>query len=99
MSSGINKTTLKHLAKLAHFELSEHDEDKLLHDLEKIIGHFDELSAIESTGKHTAVAHGVEIENVFRDDAASENTNQGKGVTNFPESHNGFLRIPPVFEK
>lgn len=97
MSAHISKTELEHLASLARIELSEHEEEKLLHDLQKIIGHFEELKALESKGGAT-LAYGVSSQNVFRDDDASENTNQGKDIESFPELHDGFLRIPPVFE-
>jgi Asp-tRNA(Asn)/Glu-tRNA(Gln) amidotransferase C subunit len=45
---------------------------------------------------------GTDLKNVFRadgeDDGGRENTNRGAGVDAFPESKDGYNKVPPVFE-
>src|SRR3989344_8340781 len=100
MSSPINKESLEHLAKLARIELSPREEEKLLKDLDSILGHFEELKKLDTSSVIPATGGG-DLKNVFRDDpptgGARENTNQKEGVEQFPETHEGFLKIPPVF--
>ncbi len=43
MASPIDKKTLEHLAELARIKLDGRQEEKLLHDLGKILDHFEEL--------------------------------------------------------
>jgi len=97
MSSSINKKDLEHLAKLARIELDEAEEEKLLKDLSNILDHFKVLEELP-TEDVIPMAGGTDLMNVFREDEERINTNQGAGVDAFPETKDGFLKIPPVFE-
>ena len=88
---------LSHLAKLARIELDPKEEKKLLADLEKILDHFKELQALD-TKNVLPMTGGTDLMNVFREDDERENTNRGAGTDAFPESKDGYLKIPPVFE-
>jgi aspartyl-tRNA(Asn)/glutamyl-tRNA(Gln) amidotransferase subunit C len=102
MSSSINKKELEHLAELSRIELDPKEEEKLLTDLEAILEHFKELQELP-TENVVPMAGGSDLINVFREDggendAGPESTDRGAGVKAFPESKDGFLKIPPVFE-
>jgi aspartyl-tRNA(Asn)/glutamyl-tRNA(Gln) amidotransferase subunit C len=97
MASPISKTTLEHLAKLARIELDPAEEEKLLRDLGEILAYFGELEKLD-TSNVAPMAGGTDLKNAFREDAERENTDRGAGVEAFPESKDGFLKIPPVFE-
>lgn len=97
MSSPITKHTLEHLAALARIELGEHEKEKLLADLQKIVAYFEELQSLDTSGV-TPMTGGTREKNIFREDEERVSTNQGKGVDAFPESEKGFLKVPPVFE-
>jgi aspartyl-tRNA(Asn)/glutamyl-tRNA(Gln) amidotransferase subunit C len=101
MSSSIDKKELEHLAALARLELDPKEEEKLIHDLGAILDHFKELQALDTTTIEPMTG-GTDLKNVFREDllenGGSQNTNRGAGVEAFPESQDGFLKIPPVFE-
>ncbi len=101
MSSSINKKELEHLARLARIEIGQGEEEKLLKDLGNILDHFKELQALD-TADVAPMTGGTDLANVFRPDAADdggrENTNRGAGVDAFPESKDGYLKVPPVFE-
>ncbi len=109
MSSVIDKRELEKLAKLARIELDPKEEDRLLKDLSNILDHFKELQALD-TSTVLPMTGGTDLRGIFREDGiredaaagdendVRENTNRGAGVEAFPESKNGFLKIPPVFE-
>ena len=97
MSSSINKEELEHLAKLARLELNPAEEEKLLADLGSILEYFKELQELD-TSNVAPMTGGTDLRNVLREDTERENTNRGAGVEAFPESKDGFLKIPPVFE-
>ena len=97
MSHPIDKKALEHLARLARIELNPGEEEKLLKDLGSILGHFKELEALD-TSDVAPLTGGSDLKNVFREDGERENTSQKAGVEQFPETHEGFLKIPPVFE-
>jgi aspartyl-tRNA(Asn)/glutamyl-tRNA(Gln) amidotransferase subunit C len=107
MSSTIGKRELEHLAKLARIELDPSEEEKLLRDLGAILEYFNELQKLD-TSAVAPMTGGTDLRNVFREDGAvdandnereggRENTNQGAGVEAFPESKDGYLKVPPVF--
>ncbi len=98
MPSPITKETLKHLAELARIELTPREEEKLLYDLQKIFDHFEELKTLGTADVEPLVSV-TGAKNVFRDDDERKSTNRGAGTNAFPEKENGFLKIPPVFEK
>ena len=96
--STINKTTLDHLAKLARIELGEKEKEKLLADLQKILDHFEELKTLNTSGI-APMNGGRTLVNALREDTERENTQRGKGADAFPESQDGYLKVPPIFER
>ena len=101
MSSTIDKKELEHLAGLARVELDQKEEEKFITDLGAILKHVNELQELDTTNVEPMTG-GTDLKNIFREDGAdnagSENTNRGAGVDAFPESQDGYLKIPPVFE-
>jgi aspartyl-tRNA(Asn)/glutamyl-tRNA(Gln) amidotransferase subunit C len=97
MASTISKHELEHLAKLARIELDPKEEEKLLADLGAMLAYFKQLEELDTTNV-TGITGGTELKNVFRGDMERENTNRGAGIEDFPETKDGYLKIPPVFE-
>ncbi|HEY5221317.1 MAG TPA: Asp-tRNA(Asn)/Glu-tRNA(Gln) amidotransferase subunit GatC [Candidatus Paceibacterota bacterium] len=98
---GIGKKELEHLAQLSRIEIDPKEADKLITDLDAILDHFKELQALD-TANVAPMTGGTDLTNVFRadgeDDGGRESTNRGAGVDAFPESKDGYLKVPPVFE-
>ena len=97
MASEIDKKTIEYLAELSRMKLGPEEEQKFIKDLKKILAHFEELESLDTSGVET-MNGGTEIKNSFREDGERTNTNQGNGADVFPESKDGFLKVPPVFE-
>ena len=97
MASPITKHELEHLATLARIELDPKEEEKLLKDLGAILDYFKELQELDTTNVKPMTG-GTDLVNVFREDDERESTNRGAGVDQFPETKDGYLKIPPVFE-
>jgi aspartyl-tRNA(Asn)/glutamyl-tRNA(Gln) amidotransferase subunit C len=100
-SGNIGKKELEHLAQLSRIELDPKEEDKLLADLGAILNYFKELQELDTTNV-PPMTGGTDLLNSFREDLVAnggrENTNQGAGVDAFPESKDGYNKVPPVFE-
>jgi aspartyl-tRNA(Asn)/glutamyl-tRNA(Gln) amidotransferase subunit C len=100
-TGSIGKKELEHLAHLSRIELDPKEEDKLIADLGAILDHFKELQALD-TANVPPMTGGTDLMNVFREDLVEnggrENTNRGAGVDAFPESKDGYNKVPPVFE-
>lgn len=96
MDSEITKKELAHLARLARLELNAEEEGCLLRDLREIVAHVGTLSEADTAGVEP-MSGGTLLTNRFRNDDASSDTNQRKGVELFPDTERGYLKIPPVF--
>ena len=92
-----SKKELEHLAELARLKLTPEEEEKFLRDIQNILSHFEFLKELD-TSNVAPLTGGTTLNNVFREDGGRENTNQGKGTESFPESKEGFLKVPPIFE-
>ena len=95
----IDKKTLEYLAELGRIELAESEKEKLLKDLQEILGHFQELQKIDTTDAEPMSGGGLS-KDVSRPDEISDrqlklNDNL---IQAFPEKENNFLKVPPVFE-
>mgnify|MGYP001592524359 CR=1 FL=1 len=95
----IDKKTLEHLAELSRIELDKKGEDKLLKDLEKILGHFEELKEVD-TENIEPMAGGTIEENIFREDEINDKRQEtsDKLIDAFPEKEGDFLKVPPIFQ-
>ncbi len=94
----ISREGLLHIAKLARINLLPAEEEKLLHDLQDILNHFEELNELD-TSKVVPVNGGTYLKNIFREDSYPLGSRQGAGKNQFPKEQGGFLKVPPVFKK
>lgn len=94
----ITQKELEHLSELARLGIKSSEEGKLLKDLDKILGHFEELKELD-TQNVPPMTGGTFGKNVFRTDEINENRlPKDRAVEQFPEKRNEFLKVPPVFE-
>ena len=97
----INKSSLKHLAELARIKLTAKEEGKFLKDLQKILKHFEELKAVDTTGVEPMTG-GHELKNILRDDEIdlakrSQSVDEsGRIIAAFPEVEKGYLKVPKI---
>lgn len=92
----ITEKDIRVLAELARINLPEKDIEKLQKDLEGILFYFEELKTVDTTAV-APMTGGTVNENIFRSDDGSRviYTNPEK---DFPETVDGLLKTPPVFE-
>lgn len=95
--ANISKNEVEHLAKLARIKLIESEIESLKFDLGKILNHFEELKKLDTSVVSPAIGGALE-ENMYREDEVGSNFVTEKSTEAFPGSHDGFLKIPPVFE-
>jgi len=88
---------IKKFARLARIKLTPTESKKIDKDLEGILDHFKELEQVD-TKKVKPMTGGTSLTNVFREDAESEDHRVGGGTDQFPESRDGYLKAPKIFE-
>ncbi|MEK7086912.1 MAG: Asp-tRNA(Asn)/Glu-tRNA(Gln) amidotransferase subunit GatC [Patescibacteria group bacterium] len=98
MATIINEKILGNLEELARLKLKTEGKEKTLKDLEKILEYFEELKELDVEGI-LPMTGGTFSKNVFREDKIDKNhLSRESAVKQFPETQDGFLKVPPVFE-
>lgn len=93
----ITRELLEHLAELARIKIAPAEYEKYIKDLNEVLSYVDQLDEVDVTG--VSPMNGcTDLINVFRDDATPANELHGQGVTGFPATQDGYLKVPPVFE-
>ena len=85
-------------ARLARIKLTPEESEKISGDLEKILGHFEELKELD-TEKVAPMTGGTSVKNIFREDELDKKRDVSGGPEQFPDStKDGYLRVPKVFD-
>lgn len=92
------KISIKNLAQLANLELSSSQLQTLEESIPSVIEHMDEIKHLDLSGvKQTNAV--IEEENVYREDDVEHSLTQDEALKNAPNTYNGFLVVPYVFEE
>ncbi|MBI2278630.1 MAG: Asp-tRNA(Asn)/Glu-tRNA(Gln) amidotransferase subunit GatC [Candidatus Brennerbacteria bacterium] len=103
----LSEKNLENLAELSRIRLAKGEEKKFLDDLEKILAYVAELNEVKTDGVFPMAASPVDM---LRPRGSATLTNAIRANDGgvplagdiareaFPESENGFLKVPPVFE-
>ncbi len=89
------KLDIGKFAKLARIQLTKEEENKFSKDLSGILEHFKELQKLDTEGISPVIG-GTNLKNVFREDKPRKGSIE-KGVDKFPESDDGRLKVPNIF--
>ena len=91
----ISLETVRHVAKLARLQLTEDEERLYTEQLGKIIGYFDELAAIDTSGVEP-MSHALPVSNVMREDVVERDFTHEQLLKNAPDVEGEFFRVPKI---
>ncbi|MFC4455668.1 Asp-tRNA(Asn)/Glu-tRNA(Gln) amidotransferase subunit GatC [Deinococcus sonorensis] len=94
----IDAAEVQHLAQLARLDLTAQEQQEMLSDLNKMLGYFEQLSAL-NTDSVTEMQRPVDLVNVMRDDLPGQMFSQQEALTLAPEQQDGFIRVPRTVEQ
>jgi aspartyl-tRNA(Asn)/glutamyl-tRNA(Gln) amidotransferase subunit C len=93
----IDRETVLHIARLARIDVSESEVDRFSEQLSTIIGHFDVLDAIDTTGVEPT-AQALPLRNVMVDDTSRPSLPRDEVLELAPQTEDGYLRVRAVLE-
>jgi aspartyl-tRNA(Asn)/glutamyl-tRNA(Gln) amidotransferase subunit C len=93
----INVDQVKHVAKLARLSLTEDECTEFTAQLGKIIGYFDELSAVDTTGVEP-MSHPIPVTNVLREDVVVQTAGREVLMKGAPVTEGPFFKVPKIGE-
>ncbi|MBP7217277.1 MAG: Asp-tRNA(Asn)/Glu-tRNA(Gln) amidotransferase subunit GatC [Candidatus Omnitrophica bacterium] len=93
----ITKETVSHLADLARINLQDKELEKLVFQLQDILGFIDTLKD-EDVSKVNPTTHAVPLANVLRQDLPCASLPLEKTLMNAPQKEGNFFVVPKVIE-
>jgi aspartyl-tRNA(Asn)/glutamyl-tRNA(Gln) amidotransferase subunit C len=94
----IDKETVEKVAHLARLELSEDETEKMIADMNKILGFMDKLNEIDTSGVEPLVYMTDEI-NVLREDVVKQEITHKEALQNAPKHDDNYFLVAKVIDK
>src|SRR4051794_36638204 len=86
-----------HVALLARLELTPEEREKLTHDLNSVLQHFERLQEIDTTGV-APTSHAIPMANVLREDEVRPSLPREAFLREAPEGRDAFFVVPRIVE-
>ncbi len=85
---------VRHVASLAHVELTEDEVMEYVDEFNEVLGYFDRLDDV--TDDADSDEGSEELSNVVRADEVEDGLTQDEALSNAPETEDGYVRGPRV---
>lgn len=85
------------VARLAHLKIPDEELEGMAAALSDVLGHIAILERLD-TEDIAPTSHALKVENVFREDAATERFQKGTTLDNAPAKEQGYFSVPRIIE-
>jgi aspartyl-tRNA(Asn)/glutamyl-tRNA(Gln) amidotransferase subunit C len=89
----ISDKDMQHLKTLARLELSPDETEALKHDLNAMLGYFDQIKNLETDGVEE-LARPIDVYNVFREDVVQPSLPHDTAMNLAVEQEGGYFKVP-----
>ena len=93
----VSPEQVRHIAKLARIAMSDDELDRLLPELNNILGWVEQLGEVDTDGVEPLTAV-IEQKLRLRDDVVNDGNVRDKVLANAPDAQHGFFAVPKVIE-
>jgi len=93
----VNEEQVRHVAKLARLALSDAEIDKMVPELNNILGWVEQLGEVDTDGVEPLTAV-IDLKLRLRDDVVTDGNVRDKVLLNAPDAQHGFFAVPKVIE-
>ena len=93
----VTKDQVRHIAKLARIAMSDEEIERLVPELNGIIGWVEQLGEVNTDGVEPLTAV-IDQKLRLRDDAVTDGDKRDAVLANAPEGQHGFFAVPKVIE-
>jgi aspartyl-tRNA(Asn)/glutamyl-tRNA(Gln) amidotransferase subunit C len=93
----VNPEQVRHIAKLARIAMSDEELEKLVPELNVIIGWVEQLGEVNTDGVEPLTAV-IDQKLRLREDEVTDGNIRDKILANAPEPQHGFFAVPKVIE-
>jgi aspartyl-tRNA(Asn)/glutamyl-tRNA(Gln) amidotransferase subunit C len=93
----VSPDQVRHIAKLARIAMSDDELDRLLPELNNILGWVEQLAEVNTDGVEPLTAV-IDQKLRLRDDAVTDGNVRDEVLANAPDAQHGFFAVPKVIE-
>ena len=91
------KIDVEYVATLARIRLTEDERKEFQGQLEDIVAYVEKMSELDVSGVEPT-AHGIPVENVFREDEVKGSLPGEQVLANAPSERDGHFQVPKIIE-
>ena len=93
MGNKITDETIEYVGILAKLELTEEEREQAKKDMGRMLDYIDKLNELDTTGVEP-MSHVFPVNNVFREDVASQKDGRWDTLANAPKSKDNSFKVP-----
>ena len=93
----VSSEQVRHIAKLARIAMSDEELERLVPELNNILGWVEQLGEVNTDGVEP-LATVIEQKLRLRDDVVNDGNIRDEVLSNAPEAQHGFFAVPKVIE-
>ena len=93
----VTNEQVRHIARLARIAMSDEELDRLVPELNAIIGWVEQLGEVDTDGVEPLTAV-IDQKLRLRDDVVNDGNIRDQVLANAPEAQHGFFAVPKVIE-
>jgi aspartyl-tRNA(Asn)/glutamyl-tRNA(Gln) amidotransferase subunit C len=93
----VSSEQVRHIAKLARIAMSDEELERLVPELNNILGWVEQLGEVNTDGVEPLTAV-IEQKLRLRDDVVNDGNIREEVIANAPEAQHGFFAVPKVIE-
>ncbi|HEV2044235.1 MAG TPA: Asp-tRNA(Asn)/Glu-tRNA(Gln) amidotransferase subunit GatC [Sphingomicrobium sp.] len=93
----VNDSQVRHVAKLARLALSDAEIDKMVPELNNILGWVEQLGEVDTDGVEPLTAV-IDLKLRLREDVVTDGDMRDAVLANAPDAQHGFFAVPKVIE-
>ena len=93
----VSHEQVRHIAKLARIAMSDEELDRLLPELNNILGWVEQLGEVDTDGVEP-LATVIDQKLRLRDDVVTDGEIRDQVLANAPDAQHGFFAVPKVIE-
>jgi len=93
----ITREQVEYVAHLARLALTPEEAERFTGQLDRILASFEKLGELDTEGVEPT-RHAIPIVNAFRDDRKRPSCEADKALTNAPDKHESYFKVPRIIE-
>jgi len=94
----VDEKLVSHLAHLSRLNVAPEKMDKLVADMQDLVGFVEQLNNLDTTGTEPLMHMGNNV-NVLREDIVAGSITREEALKNAPNSDGVFFKVPKVIRK